>query len=269
MSQPVFKLDLKLNHIQPVGYANPSFVRRALACIVNFILRLLTGIACKMDVAEINKVPMQGPLILIGNHINFLEAPVLMSRVYPRRVTGFSKMETWHNPFKAILFNLWGGISIRRGEADLDAFRNAEKALAEGMIFAISPEGTRSGHGKLQVGHPGTVLLAVRSGAPIMPMGIFGSEYFWQNIKKLKRTDFHLRVGNPFKIDTHGKALSREVREQIVREMMYQMAVLLPPQNRGIYSDLENATEEYIHFEPGIESNLMQALDCGSRPLTA
>ncbi len=233
--------------------------KNILTWLVNTTLRILTGILCRMDADELKRIPSQGPLILVGNHINFLEVPVLVTRVWPRPVTGFSKLETWHNPAKAFLFNIWGGIPLRRGELDMAAFEAACQKLKENYLFAIAPEGTRSGHGRLQKGHPGIVLLAVRSGAPLMPMVFYGNEHFWQNIKRLKRTDFHVRVGNPFTIDTHGRAMSREIREQIIREIMWQLAALLPPENRGIYADLENATEEYLRFEPGVESNLKQA----------
>jgi|YNPNPStandDraft_1061719.scaffolds.fasta_scaffold00098_5 1-acyl-sn-glycerol-3-phosphate acyltransferase len=229
--------------------------------LVNTTLRFLTGILCRMDADELKRIPPRGPLILVGNHINFLEVPVLVTRVWPRPVTGFSKLETWHNPAKAFLFNIWGGIPLRRGELDMAAFEAACQKLKEGYLFAIAPEGTRSGHGRLQKGHPGVALLAVRSGVPLMPMVFYGNEHFWQNIKRLKRTDFHVRVGNPFTIDTHGRAMSREVREQIIREIMWQLAALLPPENRGFYADLQNATEEYLRFEPGVESNLKRAKD--------
>lgn len=236
-----------------------QMAKNILVWLVNTTLRFLTGLICRVDAAELERIPARGPLILVGNHINFLEVPVLVTRVWPRPVTGFSKQETWHNPAKAFLFNVWGGIPLRRGELDMTAFEIACQKLKEGYLFAIAPEGTRSGHGRLQKGHPGTALLATRSGAPLMPLVFYGNEHFWQNVKHLKRTDFHVRVGNPFTIDTHGRAMSREVREQITREIMWQLAALLPPENRGLYADLENATEEYLRFEPGVESNLKRA----------
>lgn len=264
MSQFANREDFHNSLHRQTDYTKPSPGRKALAWIVNTTLRFLTGLLCRMDAAELERIPPRGPLILVGNHINFLEVPTLISRIWPRPVTGFSKLETWHNPFKAFLFNVWGGIPLRRGEADLEAFRKAEQALADGVIFAISPEGTRSGDGRLQKGHPGAALLAVRSGVPVMPLVFFGNEHFWSNLKKLKRTDFHTRVGNPFWIDTQGKGFSREVREQTTRELMYQIAALLPPENRGVYADLENATEEFLRFQPGVESNLKQAVLTGS-----
>ncbi|MCC6148094.1 MAG: 1-acyl-sn-glycerol-3-phosphate acyltransferase [Anaerolineaceae bacterium] len=244
----------------PANLTKSGIFKKGLAWAVNTILFLLTGLLCRMDAAELARIPQRGPLILIGNHINFLEVPTLFTRIWPRPVAGFSKVETWYNPFKAFLFNIWGGVPLHRGEADLEAFRTAEKILQAGKIFVISPEGTRSGDGRLQKGHPGATLLAVRSGAPVMPLAFYGSENFWNNIKKLKRTDFHVRVGNPFWVETHGQGLSREVREQATREMMHQLAALLPSENRGVYADMENATEKYLRFEPGVESNLRRVL---------
>jgi 1-acyl-sn-glycerol-3-phosphate acyltransferase len=227
---------------------------------VNYTLRFLTGVACRVDGSQLVKIPNRGPLILAGNHVNFLEVPLLLTRIYPRPVTGLAKVETWKNPFFRFLFNTWGGIPIRRGEADLEAFQKAQAVLKSGFLLAMAPEGTRSYSGKLQKGYPGIVLLALRSEAPILPVVHYGGENFWQNFRRLRRTDFNIRVGNPFHIDTQGQSLSREVRQQITDEIMYQMAALLPPYYRGLYSDLSKASEEYLSFDPGVESNLKQSI---------
>ena len=225
--------------------------------IVNALLKRLVRILCRIDDSQLVKLPMEGPLIMVGNHINFMEAPVLATHVQPRKFNVISKVETWDNPFKHYLFNMWDGIPLRMGEADLKAYRQVLNVLKEGRIVGIAPEGTRSHHGRLQKGYPGVVLLALRAGVPVIPVVYHGSEFFWQNLRRLKRTDFKIIVGNPFKLDSQGEALSREVREQMTREIMYQMAVLLPPENRGLYADLENATSKYIVFEPGVENNLL------------
>ena len=77
----------------------------------------------------------------------------MFTHLQPRKVTAFAKAETWDNPFMGYLFDLWGAIPIQRGEADTTAFRMALKALQEGKILAITPEGTRSGNGQLAHGH--------------------------------------------------------------------------------------------------------------------
>ena len=138
----------------------------------------------------------------------------------------------------------------------MDALRQALKALEAGHILAVAPEGTRSGHGRLQRGRPGVVFLALRSGAPLLPMVYYGGELFWDNLPRLRRTDFHIVVGQPFYLDPGGVKVTRQVRQQMVDEIMYQMAALLPPAYRGVYSDLAAATEAYLRFPPGAASNL-------------
>jgi 1-acyl-sn-glycerol-3-phosphate acyltransferase len=93
---------------------------------------------------------------------------------------------------------------------------------------------------------PGAVIVALHSGAPILPIAHWGGENFMKNFKRLKRTDFHIRVGEPFKLINVGKKVSAEVRQQIVDEMMYRLAKLLPEEYRGEYSDLGKATENFL-----------------------
>jgi hypothetical protein len=93
---------------------------------------------------------------------------------------------------------------------------------------AIVHEGTRSGDGRLQVAHPGTVLLALRSQAPTMPIAYYGSEQYKRNVKRLRRTDFHIAVGRPYYLDSQGHRISRQIRRQMINEVMYQMAALIP-----------------------------------------
>lgn len=232
-----------------------------LRSFVAWALRLAMRLFCRIRLAESVKIPAKGPLIIYANHINSIEVPIMMSYLHPRPLIGFAKAESWRNPVFNLLFSLFNGIPVRRGEADLTAMQKAVQAVKDGNILAISPEGTRSYNGKLQKGLPGIILIAVRSGAPLQPMVYWGHEGVWVSLRRLKRSDFNFRVGNPFTIDLHGEALSRDVRQQAADEVMYQLAALLPPEYRGIYSDLEKATETYLHFEPGVPSNLTLAQD--------
>jgi len=223
--------------------------------LVNFSIKGLTRIACQVDDAQLELVPQKGPLILAINHINSIEVPLMFTHMQPRPLTGFAKIETWDALWSRMLFNLWEAIPIRRGGIDNQAFQRGQQALAAGKILAVAPEGTRSKNGKLQKGYPGIVLLALRSGAPIQPVVYYGGESVWHNLRHLKRTDFHIMVGNPFSLKPE-VSLSRDVREQITAEVMYQMAALLPPTYRGIYSDFSLASQEYLIFAPGVKSNL-------------
>lgn len=229
--------------------------------IVTATLKGVIRILCRVHDAELSRVPKQGPLIAIANHINFLEVPILYTHLMPRPVTGFVKAEHGQTLFGTLLFGIWGGIPLNRGEADMTAFRQALKALKAGKILAVAPEGTRSGHGRLQQGLPGAVFLALHSGASILPIVYWGGELFWHNLLRLRRTDFYMAVGQPFHINAGGIRVTHQVRYQMADEMMYQVAALLPPPYRGIYSDLSAATETYLRFPPGSESNLLRARD--------
>lgn len=223
---------------------------------VNGTIDLLVWILSRVNAREIERVPSRGPLLLVANHINFLEIPVLRKYLYPRPMTGLAKAESWKNPFLRFLFERWGAIPVRRGEADLAALRKALAALEEGRILAIGPEGTRSHDGRLGRGHPGVVTLALQSGAPLLPVVHYGGESFGRNLKRLRRTPVHIGVGDPFRLDAGGARVTREVRQKMTDEVMYQLAALLPPSYRGVYADLEQATETYLRFTPPHQSNL-------------
>lgn len=227
--------------------------------IVTSTLKGVIRILCRVHDEQLVRVPQTGPLIAVANHINFLEVPLLYTHLMPRPVTGFAKAEHGRNIFGTLLFEVWDGIPLNRGEADMAAFRQALKALKAGKILAVAPEGTRSGHGRLQQGLPGAVFLALHSGAPVLPIAYWGGELFWHNLPRLRRTEFYMAVGRPFHIDAGGVRVTHQVRYQMADEMMYQIAALLPPPYRGIYSDLDAATETYLQFPPGSESNLLHA----------
>lgn len=203
--------------------------------IVAFIVKVGTGILCRIDAPDIHKIPAHGPLIVISNHTGQLEVAVFFGLLQPRPITGWAKMESWDNAFLNWLFNLWGLIPVRRGEGDTSALRKALKALENGMIFGIAPEGTRNITGKLTRAHPGAVMLATHSGATILPVAHWGGENFLKNLPRFKRTDFHVRVGEPFQLNLDSVKVTREVRQQIADEMMIRLAELLPPAYHGAY----------------------------------
>lgn len=203
--------------------------------IIAWIVKIGTGLLCRIDAPNLHKIPMRGPLIVISNHTGQLEVAVFFAHLQPRPITGWAKMEAWDNAFLSWLFSLWGLIPVRRGEGDTSALRKALKALENGYIFGIAPEGTRNKTGKLKRAHPGVVMLATHSGVPILPVAHWGGEHFLRNLARFKRTDFHIRVGNPFQLKLDGVKVTREVRQQIADEMMIRIAELMPPTYHGAY----------------------------------
>ena len=215
--------------------------------IINWILRGVFKTFCHINADELEKIPKCGSLIIVANHINFLEVPVFIPYFDNPLVTGLAKQETWQNPLFKFLFNKWEIIPINRGAVDREAFCRSLEALEKGRILAIAPEGTRSKHGRMQKGKSGIVALALRSNAPIIPIGFYGHERIWDNLKHLKRTDFNIVVGKPFRLDIKEGTPSRDIRQQATDEIMYKIAELLPEYYRGNYQ-FENEVDYKYAF---------------------
>jgi 1-acyl-sn-glycerol-3-phosphate acyltransferase len=207
-----------------------------------------TRLLCRVHDQELERIPKQGPLILVSNHINFLDVPIMYTHLMPRPATAFTKVETWDNPLLGLLAELWKAIPIRRGEPDLNALRQGVQALRAGGILAVSPEGTRSGDGRLQRGHPGVVMIAQMSGSPLLPVVFYGNEQFQANLRRLRRTDFQIVVGRMFRLKDSAMRLGREARQRATDEIMVQLAALLPPPYRGAYADTDAAKMNYLEY---------------------
>ncbi|KAF0111699.1 MAG: 1-acyl-sn-glycerol-3-phosphate acyltransferase [Chloroflexi bacterium] len=216
--------------------------------IINPPIKAILSTFLNIDDREVSRIPMQGPLIIATNHINTLDAPVGFSHLHPRQITAFVKSETFNNLFLKLLFDAWDTIPIKRGEVDFNAFRLAEEALRSKKIVLVAPEGTRSYHGRLNTGYPGIVLLAIRSGAPVLPVVFYGNENFKKNFQFPRRTEMTIKVGRSFTIDPKGASLTRNVRTQMTNEIMYEIARILPEKNRGVYEDLSKNKKEYLSF---------------------
>jgi len=229
--------------------------------MTTFVIKTIVDSLCRIYDEPLARVPEHGPLLIVSNHTNFLEGPVIYTHLYPRKATGYAAAKSWINPIFGFIFNQWNAISIKRGEPDLTAIRSGINALKQGLIMAIAPEGTRSGDGRLKRGRPGVVILAQKSNAPILPIAHYGGETFWKNLKRLRRTDFKIIVGQEFYLNAEGVKINNDIRQQIVDEIMYQIAALLPEEYRGYYSDLSKATEKYLKFPPHSKSNLPFALE--------
>ena len=214
--------------------------------LINFVIRVYTRITCRIDAPDLQTVPKLGPLIIISNHTGQIEVPLIFAHLQPRHMTGWAKVESWDNKFLNWVFGVWGMIPVRRGEADTHALKAALRALEKGRIFGIAPEGTRNYSGKLRRALPGAVLVALRANAPIIPVAHWGGEDFMKNFKHFKRTDFHIRVGEPFKINVNGAKVTAEMRQQIVDEMMVQIARMMPEEYRGEYAEMSKLPTQYI-----------------------
>ena len=171
-------------------------------------------------------VPCEGPLIVASNHLHFCDPP-LLGGVLPRYVRFMAKREAFQFPWGLLFTTAYGGFPVNRGQLDRAALRKAERILAAGGCVGMFPEGHRS-HGKgLLPGFDGVALIARRSGAPVLPVGIAGTELVF---KARPRWPVTVRVGEPFQA-RGGCPLA-----EATRDIMEHIAALLPARYQGAYA---------------------------------
>jgi len=223
-------------------------VNRFRHAVVSRLLRCALAALCKIDSREFTEaISRHKPMIVAFNHVNFLEVPILAAHGYPAKVSGLVKAETWKNPFFAFLFNSFGAVPLNRGGAFSQSFKQARAAIAEGFFICVAPEGTRNRDGVLGRGKPGIIQLAIEADAPILPVAHCGGEKIWQNLRRFKRTEMRFRVGPPFKIKCAAMPGKSE-REEILAEVMGQMARLLPEELRGEHAARAEAPCAWLEF---------------------
>jgi 1-acyl-sn-glycerol-3-phosphate acyltransferase len=199
----------------------------------------------------LDEIPRTGPVIVAANHSSNLDVPVLGSSVMPklgRRLQWLGKKEVLDWPIVGWVARNGGVHGIDRSTADIDAFRLAARILEEGHALFVFPEGTRSHDGKLGEGRDGVAVLALRTGAPIVPIGISGSYERWPRGQKLPRPGGRVmvRIGSPFRLaDVLPPGLDRrEAKTQATELIMRRIADLLPERQRGRYGTAPSRVAE-------------------------
>ena len=216
-------------------------------------LRPVFNLIVHLEMDGLDNIPAAGPAILMINHVAFLD-PVMLIAGFRRRIVPMSKIENLKLPGVNMLIRVWGAINVRRGEVDRAALRQAIEALRAGHLLLMAPEGTRSKSGELQEPHDGVAYVATRTGVMVIPVGIVGTPNIGKNWKQFRRTDVHVTLGRPFYFETAGARVGREELSLMTREAMYQLAAVLPPQQRGRFANLREATTRLLRLTRG--SNL-------------
>jgi 1-acyl-sn-glycerol-3-phosphate acyltransferase len=192
-------------------------------------------------------IPRSGPVIMMINHVAFLD-PVILTGMMTRPMVSMAKVEAYEDKIIGPLLHAFDSIPVNRGAADLQALRRVLDALEAGLAVLIAPEGHRSESGGLGEAHEGIAFVAYRAKVPIVPVGISGTPEFKHNYWKMKKTPITYRFGQPFTLDAGGERVSAEILKQMTDEAMYQLAALLPPEQRGLYEDLDKATTKYVRY---------------------
>jgi 1-acyl-sn-glycerol-3-phosphate acyltransferase len=211
------------------NYNKKSFPQRAFRWIIVTLFKLLVHI----DVEGMENFPQSGPLLLVSNHLNILDAPIALIFI-PRRMTTFVKSKWKRPPFNWLMACM--GDVIYANKADHRALNEGIKVLQSGRVLALAPEGTRSRTGGLGKGQAGVVLLALKANAPILPTAAHGQEQAMRYWKRFRRVPIQIRVGQLIELPP-GKA-NREQLEMFTQQIMIAIARLLPSDYRGIYAEL-------------------------------
>lgn len=147
-------------------------------------------------------IPATGSAIVVSNHVNYLD-PMAMGALSPRALHFMAKEELFSNPVAGWILRKLGAFPVRRGRGDRRAIRHALQLLEEGKVLAMFPEGTRSETGELMELQRGAALLALKSGAPVVPMVIQGAYEALDGGRKIPRRGVRVRVrvGPPLRVE--------------------------------------------------------------------
>lgn len=201
----------------------------------------------KFGTAEnLENLPTDGPAIVIFNHIAFID-PIVVLSVLPRNAVPLARHNVFGIPGWGIFPRLWDVILVQREEVDRGALRKMLAVLEAGEVLLVAPEGTR--HPSLQRAKPGLAYLAQKSGAPIVPVAIEGTEgYPTLIVGKNDLVPMNVRVGRPFHYTEMRGRWDRDRLRTMTDEAMYVLAEMLPEERRGVYSDLSRATTNTIEM---------------------
>ena len=200
----------------------------------------LTVYVRKLEVVGRENVPLEGPLILASNHLNNADPPAIAFAA-PRHPTFMAKREMTTWPIIGPAFRMFGAFPVRRGRPDRSAIRAASEVVQRGDMLVMFPEGTRSRTGALTRGYSGTALVALRSGAPVLPVAITGTEdiiWPWLFLKPQSVKHVKVVIGQPFRLPPVER-INNETTRQATDLIMRHISALLPPEYRGVYADIE------------------------------
>jgi len=200
----------------------------------------LFGPLISLRLIGVENVPAEGPLLVASNHLSNAD-PIILEAAFPRPLFFVGKSELFRNPFFRWVLLRFGGIPVERGTPDRAAIRRARGVLEQGIALGIYPEGVRSRTVALVKGLPGAGLIALQSKAPVLPVAIYGTEFFPVNGEMPPRRPKNqprgvtVRFGFPFHVPERvdGKRVTADEATHLI---MVRIAELLPKRYHGVYA---------------------------------
>ncbi len=203
------------------------------------IVRMLLLLLTRWQVRGRENVPSQGSVLVVANHLNLADPPLLFVSL-GRKVVFMAKEEVFRSRFIGYFIRGFGAFPVHRGQLDRKALRQADQLLANGMALVTFPEGTRSKSAQLQPAFPGSALIALHSGVLILPVGITGTERIKGVAWLLRRPQITVNIGHPFHLPPVSGKLTKVELARLTDYMMGRIAELLPLEYRGNYAGQGN-----------------------------
>jgi 1-acyl-sn-glycerol-3-phosphate acyltransferase len=176
--------------------------------------------------------PTAGPVVIVSNHVSDLD-PLIVGAALKRRVSFMAKQELFRPPAIRWWVSACGAFPVRRGEPDRQALRTALRVLEGGGALVMFPEGTRGTSRELRPPEPGAALLALRTGATVLPVAVLGSnEVLPRGARRMRRATIAVRIGEPIPVSRPGQARAggkrdREEIDALGRRFMGAIAQLM------------------------------------------
>ena len=192
-----------------------------------------------------DNVPRTGPVIFASNHLSFIDS-IAIPVAAPRPVHFLAKSSYFEGTgisgaLSRTFFESIGAIPVRRGagQAALDALDQQRRLLDEGLAVALYPEGTRSTDGRLYKGRTGVAFLALQTGAPVVPVGLIGTDRVMPKGAKMPslRERITVKFGEPIDLSGHGQATSGKARRLATDEIMAAIHALSGQELADAYNE--------------------------------
>jgi 1-acyl-sn-glycerol-3-phosphate acyltransferase len=230
----------------PATLTRTTLGMRLTAAVFRFLFRALA----RVRVHGLDDLPRSGPLIVVANHTTLADPPLVAAWLQPalgRPLQFMAKEQLFEFPLTPIL-RMYGAILVKAGGSDVEAYRAAMTVLRGGGVVAIFPEGTRSLDGAMREPHAGVALLAARSGAPILPVGISGGHRFLPpgRSRPVYGTRLTIRVGRSFTVALDPTLDRRPATHAATDEIMGRIAVLVDADQRGRFGETVTGTSTTV-----------------------
>ncbi len=170
---------------------------------------------------------ISGPAIIAANHVSFLDPPFI-GQAFDEPLYFFARKTLFQHPLAGRLLRKWQSIPIDRDKPDASSLKATIRLLRSGKKVLMFPEGTRSPNGQLQKAEPGVGLFLAKTGAPVLPVRIFGTyEAFPRGAKGLRPASVTLVVGQKYQPDlAAASAQGRDLYQSLADEVMQRIGSL-------------------------------------------